>query len=80
MRNTVYTTRPFIFDGCQAIRIPEEFRLDDTEVLMKRIGDSIVITSRSIVKKDYYEGLRMITPDFLSEGRPEESHNPEIVL
>ena len=75
--NAVHTTRPFMSGRSQAVRIPKEYRLEDEEVVINRVGKSIIITPRSALKEMYFEGLGSLTDDFLFEGRPEETRNLE---
>ena len=78
--NTVFTTKPFMSGRSQAVRIPKELRLDNEEVIINKVGESIVITPKKSVKASFYDGLGMLTDDFLSEGRPEEAPNAEVKL
>ena len=80
MENTVYTTKPFMSGRSQAIRIPKELRLDNEEVIVIKVGESIIITPKKSAKAVFYDGLDMLTDDFLSEGRPEEVLNTEVKL
>ena len=77
---TLYTTKPFMSGRSQAIRIPKELRLDDAEVVINRVGDSLIITPRKALKKTFYSGIDMLTDDFLADGRPEETYNGEVEL
>lgn len=80
VEKTVYTTKPFMSGRSQAIRIPKEYRLEDTEVVINRIGDSLIITPRKCLEQSFFSGISMFTEDFLSEGRPEETENGEVML
>ena len=72
---TLHTTKPFMFGSSQAIRIPKEYQLENTEVIINRVGDSLVITPKASVKDAFYSGLSMLSDDFLVDGRPEEVPN-----
>ncbi|MBO4360554.1 MAG: AbrB/MazE/SpoVT family DNA-binding domain-containing protein [Eubacteriaceae bacterium] len=76
----VYTTKPFMTGRSQAIRIPREYRIEETEVVINRIGDCLVITPKESLKTVFYEGLNSLTDDFLADGRPEEVPNDEVSL
>ena len=80
IEGTLYTTKPFMSGRSQAIRIPKELRLDDTEVVINRVGDSLMITPREALERMFFSGIDMFTDDFLAEGRPEEISNDEVVL
>lgn len=76
----VHTTKPFMSGRSQAIRIPKEYRLDDEEVIITRVGNSIVITPKASIQDTFFTGLSMFTDDFLIDGRPTESPNERIEL
>lgn len=80
METTIHITKPFMSGRSQAIRIPKEFQLDDSEVIINRVGDSLVITPKTAVKQVFLKGLDMFSEDFLSDGRPEETTNRSVEL
>ena len=61
----------------QAIRIPKEYQFEDTEVIINRVGASLVITPKASLKDAFYTGLSMLSDDFLADGRPEEVSNTQ---
>ena len=77
---SIYTTKPFMSGRSQAIRIPKEYQLDDSEVIINRIGDSLVITPKDSVKNTFLMGLKMFSDDFMEDGRPEEISNRRVEL
>ena len=77
---TMHTTRPFMSGRSQAIRIPRDYRLEDTELVINQIGDSLVITPKASLRRAFFSGIAMLPDDFLSNGRPEESPNERIGL
>ena len=67
------TTHPFITGRSQAIRIPKEYRFaDDEELILNRIGDSIIITPARTLASSFFSGASMLDDDFMAEGRPKE--------
>ena len=50
LKDSFYTTKPFMSGRSQAIRIPKELRIEDTEVVINRIGDSLIITPKKALK------------------------------
>ena len=67
------TTRPFITGRSQAIRIPKEFRFaDGEELVINRIGDSIMITPKKALSSEFFSGASLLDDDFMAEGRPDE--------
>ena len=77
---TLHTTRPFMSGRSQAIRIPKDYRLEDTELIINRVGDSLVITPRNSLQQAFFDGIAMLPDDFLTEGRPDEADNERISL
>ena len=76
----LHTTKPFMSGRSQAIRIPKEYQLDNTEVIINRVGDSLVITPKSSLQSSFFNGLSMLSDDFLADGRPEEVPNIQMEL
>lgn len=76
----MHTTRPFMSGRSQAVRIPKEYRFEDTELIVNRIGSSLVITPKDAIQEAFFSGLSMFTDDFLADGRPEEIPNQRVEL
>ncbi len=74
---TLNTTRPFTTGRSQAIRIPKEYRFaDGEELVINRIGDSIMITPKRSLASAFFSGAGLLDDDFMSDGRPNE--NPTV--
>jgi antitoxin VapB len=58
----------FTSGNSQAIRLPKEFRLDATEVIIVRAGDSIIVTPRMTSWTGFAEGLSGFSSDFTVAG------------
>ena len=70
---TFSTTRPFITGRSQAVRIPKEYRFDDgEELVINRIGESIMITPKRCLASAFFSGASLLDDDFMVEGRPDE--------
>ena len=80
MENIMHTTRPFMSGRSQAVRIPKEYRFEDTELIINRVGSSLVITPKNAIQETFYSGLNMFTKDFMADGRPEEAPNERVEL
>ena len=79
-QRTMYTTKPFMSGKSQAIRIPKEYRFEDTELVINHVGESLVITPRNRLQQAFFSGIAALPDDFLAEGRPEETPNERIDL
>ena len=80
MDTKMHTTRPFMSGRSQAVRLPKEYRFEDTELIVNRIGSSLVITPKDAIQEAFFSGLSMFTDDFLADGRPEEIPNQRVEL
>ena len=58
----------FTSGNSQAIRLPKEFRLDATEVIIVRAGDSMIVTPRMTSWTGFAEGLSGFSSDFTVTG------------
>ena len=76
----MHTTRPFMSGRSQAVRIPKEYRFEDTELIINRVGQSLVITPKNAIQETFYSSLKMFTEDFMADGRPEDAPNERIEL
>ena len=67
------TTHPFVTGRSQAVRIPKEYRFaDDEELVLNRIGDSIMITPKRALASTFFSGASLLDEDIMADGRPEE--------
>ena len=68
------TTHPFVTGRSQAVRIPKEFRFaDDEELIINRVGDSVIITPKKSLESTFYSGASLLDEDFMADGRPQET-------
>ena len=71
--NTLTVTHPFTTGRSQAIRIPKEYRFaDDEELVLNRIGDSVIITPKRALASSFFSGASLLDDDFMADGRPSE--------
>ncbi len=67
------TTHPFVTGRSQAVRIPKEYRFaENEELVLNRIGDSIIITPKKALASTFFSGASLLDDDFMAKGRPEE--------
>ena len=51
----------------QAVRLPKEFRFTGDEVLIKRVGDAVVLLPKAKSWDALIESLEKFAPDFMSD-------------
>jgi len=53
----------------QALRIPKEYRLNDDEMCIQRLGSALLIFPEKDAWKLFETGLSLISDDFMADGR-----------
>jgi antitoxin VapB len=61
------TAKIFRIGKSQAVRIPKEFRLDGTEVYIKKIGRQLILMPKDDPWEPFFSSLHRFTPDFMAE-------------
>ena len=62
-------TKVFISGNSQAVRIPKEFHIDFSELFIKKIGSSIILTPKESNWENLERSLSEFSDDFMMEGR-----------
>jgi len=67
------TAKIFQNGQSQAVRLPKEFRFDDTEVFIKKSGQVVYLIPRSNSWDILFSSLKKFSRDFMSErSQPEQ--------
>jgi antitoxin VapB len=61
------TAKIFQNGQSQAVRLPKEFRFDDSEVFIKKSGNVVQLIPRSDSWKSLFDSLKKFSRDFMSE-------------
>ena len=69
-------TKVFTSGNSQAVRIPKEYHIDYSEILIKKIGTTIILYPKSHPWENLKKSLSEFTDDFMSEGR----NQPELKI
>ena len=56
----------------QAVLLPKGFRFEDSEVLVKRQGETVVLVPKEVAWQTFLHGLNGFSDDFMADGRPPE--------
>jgi antitoxin VapB len=65
----VLTTKTFKSGNSQAIRIPKEYKIDEGEILINKIGNTIVIFPKDDPWELFKKGLTDFSDDYFGDGR-----------
>jgi antitoxin VapB len=67
------TAKVFMSGRSQAVRLPKEYRFKDDEVLIKRVGDAVVLLPRTHSWDTLFQSLEQFEPGFrLERGQPKK--------
>jgi len=61
------TAKVFENGRSQAIRLPKEFRFDDEEVFINKVGDVVMLIPKECKWKGFLKSFAMFTEDFLRD-------------
>ena len=53
----------------QAVRLPKRFRFNSDEVVVQRIGSSLVLTPKDKILESLLNGINMFSEDYMDGGR-----------
>ena len=66
---TMVYTKVFISGNSQAVRIPKEYHINDSELIIKKIGATIILYPKSNPWEHLEQGVAEFTPDYMADGR-----------
>ena len=66
------TARIFNNGNSQAVRLPKEFRFDEDEVVLKKIGDMVILLPKKYKAETLLAMLKEIGPMELEREQPKE--------
>lgn len=65
------TTRVFTSGNSQAVRIPKEFQMDESELFIQKIGSTILLFPKKRPWEAFERSLGEFSDDFMEDGRAE---------
>jgi len=65
----MHTVKVFRSGNSQAIRIPKEYAIDDSELFIHKVGNSIILTSRDDLWSSFRNSINNFSDDLFLEGR-----------
>ena len=76
----MFCTKVFTSGNSQAVRIPKEFHIDFSELCIKKIGSSIILTPKESNWENLERSLSEFSDDFMIEGRTQPAMQEREVL
>jgi len=77
--HTMNTAKVFVNGRSQAVRLPKEYRFDEDDVFIKKIGDVVMLIPKDKVWKTFRNSFNKFSDDLLLERDnelPQERDNP----
>jgi antitoxin VapB len=66
---SMQTAKLFQNGRSQAVRLPKECKFEGNDVLVQKVGDSVIIFPKDKVWETFLHGLENFTDDFMKDGR-----------
>ncbi|MDC7219917.1 MAG: type II toxin-antitoxin system VapB family antitoxin [Spirochaetales bacterium] len=66
------TVKVFKSGNSQAVRLPKEYSTDESELFIKKIGNSIILTSKRDIWNSFRNSIDNFSDDLFSEGREQQ--------
>ena len=63
------TAKVFEYEENKAIKLPADYRLQEDEMVIRRLGDVILLVPKSKVWETFMEGINGFTDDFMADDR-----------
>lgn len=67
------TARLFENGRSQAVRLPKECRFSSSEVMVKKVGDIVMLIPPSEKWESFTQALDMFSDDFMEAGRADQN-------
>lgn len=67
-------SKVFTSGNSQAIRLPKEYRVEDKELYIQKIGNTIILFPKNNPWETFEKSLSDFTEDFMADGR----NQPEV--
>ena len=74
------TAKVFMSGRSQAVRLPKEYRFEGDEVLIKRVGDAVVLLPRTHSWDTLFQSLEQFEPGFKLVRRQPRAHQKRTAL
>lgn len=65
----MHIAKVFMSGNSQAVRIPKDFYIEESELFIRRVGNSIVLTSKNHIWESFRNSIDNFSYDIFSEGR-----------
>ena len=76
------TTKVFMSGNSQAVRIPKEYQVEEGELFINKIGNTIMLFPKNDPWERFKQSLSEFSGDFMADGRnqPEMQNDREPII
>lgn len=74
------TAKLFVNGNSQAVRLPKQYRFDGDEVVIKRLGNAVVLLPKADPWQILFDAVGDFTPELTIERRDEPCQEREPIL
>lgn len=67
--NTMVYTKVFTSGNSQAVRIPKEYHIDGTELIINKVGNTIILFPKEDPWAAFDRSFSEFSDDFMADGR-----------
>ena len=74
------TVKVFQSGNSQAVRIPKEYAIDDSELFIHKVGNSIILTSKDDIWTSFRNSINEFSDDLFIEDREQPENQEREIL
>lgn len=74
------TAKIFENGRSQAVRLPKEYRFNDDEVAINKIGDIVILMPKENKWSGLLDSLKLFSDDFMNDGRDKSAEQEREAL
>lgn len=71
------TTKLFYNGRSQAVRLPKEYRFDEKEVTITKVGGIVMLIPKKKEMESFVNAIEMFSDDFMNDGRNQDEQERE---
>ncbi|MFT7238341.1 MAG: antitoxin VapB [Cyclobacteriaceae bacterium] len=73
-------SKVFQSGNSQAVRIPKEFQVEDSELFIQKVGHSLILTATTNPFSAFRESLNEFSEDFMADGRKQPDNQDRDII
>lgn len=74
------TAKLFQNGRSQAVRLPKEFQFAGSDVIIRKVGEAVMLFPKTKAWETFLNGLNSFSDDFMAEGREQPGEQKRVGL